>query len=1020
MSTPVIDPARSRIVLVGVPFYADGQLQDFEVIRHNVADLQAAFTDPTIGALDPVHCFVAPPGANIADIGTLLGKAAGEAEDLLLFYYCGHGLIGGMRDRQLYLSVRETDSGRVAYTALPFEAVRNDFLSSRAARRVVILDCCFSGRAIGGTLSSEDQEIAAQVRIDSAYILASAPADQSALVLDGERHTAFTGRLFEVLNEGKKGSDEALTLADIHGLLQDRLRAAGLPKLQDLATGGADRLPLVRNRAYRNPSRLIKSHAARGRLLAQLPALEPDFTGRDYELAVLTELLDPARANDALVSAVVGMAGVGKTALAVQAAHVALARGWCRGGVLFIDLYGYGDRPVEPSQALDTMLRALGVDAEHIPPTPEERAGLYRSILAQINEPVLVIADNASSEAQVRPLLPGTGPHKVIVTSRDTVARLGARLIDVMDLNEDDAIALLDTALRVARPGDDRVSRDRDVAVRLAGVCSGLPLALQIVAALLIADPALSAAELTDQLFDEKQRLERLVYDDGSEIGLSVAAAFWLSYRRLKDEPQRIFRLLPVSPGPDVSTAVTAVLVGMPTDDTRRVLSELCKSHLVRDTPGEHNRWRMHDLVRLYAERRGEEDADVDGREKARDRVLGYYLDTAEAAHAQLRALPGTAVPEAFPGQDAAVAWLDAERANLVAAVSMAAATDRYGVALRLPFCLAQYLSWRRRFEELIDTTATSLDAARRRGDRHSEGMALGNLGKALQEMRRSREAISALDDAAEIFREISDRPSEGTALDNIGIALQQLRQFDEAITEHRRAAAIFREAHDGLSEGAALNHVGVALREVGQPGKAIKNHRRAVDIFRAAGDQRAQAKALNNLGAALVQAGKSKKAITNHRRAADIFRKNGDRNDEGITLDNLGIALQRLGRFLEAIDEHQRAADICSETRDRHREGAALNHLGVALRHVGRIDDAITEHEKAAAMFREINDRRSEGSSLNNLGSALQEVGRFEEAITTCRRAAAAFEETGDQHGKGMALRNLEAARSALSADQA
>ena len=162
-----------------------------------------------------------------------------------------------------------------------------------------------------------------------------------------------------------------------------------------------------------------------------------------------------------VVSAVAGLAGVGKTTLAVQAGHAARQRGWFGGGVLFIDLHGYDEAPVEPGQALDALLRALGVPAEHIPPGVEERAGLYRSVLAQIAEPVLVIADNASSEAQVRPLLPGAGPHKVVVTSRHTLAGLGARLVDVTVLDDDAAVDLLDGALRAARPGDDRITADR-------------------------------------------------------------------------------------------------------------------------------------------------------------------------------------------------------------------------------------------------------------------------------------------------------------------------------------------------------------------------------------------------------------------------------------------------------------------------------------------------------------------------------------------------------------------------------
>jgi NB-ARC domain len=280
--------------------------------------------------------------------------------------------------------------------------------------------------------------------------------------------------------------------------------------------------------------------------LAQLPPQAPGFTGRAGELGVLAGLLDPAGAEGAVVvSAVAGLAGVGKTTLAVAAGHAAVQRGWFGGGVLFVDLHGYDEAPVEPGQALDALLRALGVPAEHIPPTSEERAGLYRSVLAQTAEPVLVIADNASSEAQVRPLLPGTGAHKVLVTSRHTLARLGARLVDITILDEDASVALLDAAVRTARPGDERISGDPAVAGRLAGTCGGLPLALQITAALLTADTALAAAELAGDLAAESARLEVLRYDDGSGSGaLSVAASFELSYRRLGDTAARVFRLL--------------------------------------------------------------------------------------------------------------------------------------------------------------------------------------------------------------------------------------------------------------------------------------------------------------------------------------------------------------------------------------------------------------------------------------------------------------------------------------------
>ena len=239
-----------------------------------------------------------------------------------------------------------------------------------------------------------------------------------------------------------------------------------------------------------------------------------------------------------------------------------------------------------------------------------------------------------------------------------------------------------------------RISGDLEAAGRLAGICGGLPLALRIVAALLKADPARGVSELADELAEERVRLEGLRYDDGSGAGaLSVAAAFELSYRRLDDTSARLFRALPLSPGPDLSADAAAVLADLPAGQARGVLGGLARAHLIEAAPGAAGRWRMHDLLRLYAQRLSDACADADGREHACDRLLDYYLRTARAADQHVRALPGMAVPEDFTDRDAALAWLDAERASLVAAVSMAADTGRDQIALHLPNALVEYFS---------------------------------------------------------------------------------------------------------------------------------------------------------------------------------------------------------------------------------------------------------------------------------------------------------------------------------------
>jgi tetratricopeptide (TPR) repeat protein len=736
---------------------------------------------------------------------------------------------------------------------------------------------------------------------------------------------------------------------------------SGGEALRNIISGGTQQGPVLQGRDFRDIHFNVIQAAAAPTALAQLPALVAGFTGRETELNEITELLDPARSGGVVVvSAVAGLAGVGKTALAIQAGYAAREAGWFPGGVLFIDLRGYNQAPLLPGSALDALLRALGVSGEHIPPSVEERAGLYRSLLAKISEPMLVIADNASSEEQVHSLLPGPGPHRVIVTSRHTLAGLGARLLDVTVLDDRAGVVLLDTVLRAARPDDDRVSNDPAMAGRLARLCDGLPLALRIVVALLTADPSLTTAELADQLADELHRLENLQYDDGSGTSArSVAAAFELSYQKLDERAGRLFRLLPVLPGADLSSAAAAAAAGWSRVGTRQVISRLVQAHLVEAAAGAAGPWRMHDLLRLYARQLSDACADTDGRDAALDRLLDYYMQGADAADEHLGALPGTPVPAMFTGRADALAWLDAERPSLIAAVGLAASTGNDQTAMVLPLSLSDYLLWRRRFDDSLTVLAISRDSARRHGSRVNEGAALNNLGVVLREMRRFDEAIPAYEQDLAICRETGDRHSEARTLANLGLALQEARRFDEAITACQDAAAIMRETQDRHGEGMALN----------------------------------------NLSTTLVQLGRFDEAIPAYQDVAAIMRDTRDLHNEAAALNNIGFALSLARRFNEAIIAHQDAAAIMRETQDRHREGTALNSIGVALMAMHRFKEAITAYQNAAAIYRETGDRYNEGVTLRNLGGALVRARRFKEAIITHLAATTMLRETRDPH---------------------
>lgn len=398
-----------------------------------------------------------------------------------------------------------------------------------------------------------------------------------------------------------------------------------------------------------------------------LPPRPGGFTGREEETAALLDALDPAGAQSAgsaapPVTVVSGLGGVGKTSLAVEAAHLASERGWFPGGVLSVNLHGYDSEPVTADHALQAMLHTLGTEPEHIPTTTDDLAALYRSALANKHGAMLVLIDNASWPDQVRPLLPGDPRHHVLVTTRDRMPQLGVRLISLDRLSPQQAHELLDRALRIVDPYDSRVADDPDTAERLANLCGHLPLALQIAAALLSEDPGKPVTELVADLTESRDRLDHP--DDGER---SVRAAFELSYRRLPPGQARLLRLLTLAPGPEVSDEVVAALVGAEEPPVRDLV-QLASAHLIEKGSG-HGRWRLHDLVRLFGAGMVAGDAELlEEGETAQERVLEFYCRCAEAADGRLRWLPGREEPERFGNRRQALAWLDDERAGLVAA----------------------------------------------------------------------------------------------------------------------------------------------------------------------------------------------------------------------------------------------------------------------------------------------------------------------------------------------------------------
>ncbi|MFC8373433.1 tetratricopeptide repeat protein [Streptomyces sp. NPDC057239] len=621
-----------------------------------------------------------------------------------------------------------------------------------------------------------------------------------------------------------------------------------------------------------------------------------------------------------LIFAVTGMGGVGKTALAVEAAHRARSKGWFPGGTLFVDLRGYDDDPVTADQAVLALLDALGVRDGDLPPTADRQYDAYRALLTERRDRMLLILDNASDPAQYLPLLPGTDHHRVLITSRDRTDALPLRLINLETLAPDDSVTLLTCALHDTDERDDRPTREPGALRELADLCGHLPLALQIAAGMLRRRRHRNIASLVADIREAGDATTVLDHGSpGTDLygrSLVLRPVLETSYRRLPLDQARLLRLLCLAPSAETSTEAIATLVDLDTGAVLSLLEDLAARYLVTPVGGGNGtasamRWRLHDLVRMFGAGVVAGDAGLrEEGEVARERVLGFYVRWADAADDRLRWLPEKPVPERFGDRGEALAWLDSERSGLVAAVGWGREERFAGAAVRLASCLGVYLAWRRYTDDRIAVAETAREAARLVGDRLGEADAWDNLGLALRHAGRTEEAINAHSLAHDLYQSAGDRHREANAWNNLGLALQVAGRAEEAIDAHTRDRDLCQAAGDRHNEAIAWNNLGSALRNAGRAEEAIDAHTLARDLFQATGDRHHEATAWNNLGNALQEAGRAKEAIEAYSKDLEICREFEDWYGEGQTLHNLALAHEDAHRPAEARAAYLRSAD--------------------------------------------------------------------------------------------------------------
>jgi tetratricopeptide (TPR) repeat protein len=572
--------------------------------------------------------------------------------------------------------------------------------------------------------------------------------------------------------------------------------------------------------------------------------------------------------------------------------------------------------PVTPGEAIRAFLDALGVPPERIPPDPEAQVGLYRSLLS--DKRMLIVLDNARDEQQVRPLLPASPASLVLVTSRSQLSGLaaadGAHLISLDVLSHAEAVQML-----TARLGHSRTAAEPDAVDRIAGLCACLPLALAVAAARTAARPGFPLAGLAEELADSAGRLDAL---DAGDPAASVRAVFSWSTRQLSAEAARVFRLLGLHPGPDISVPATASLAAVEESVARSLLRGLARAHLIAEhVPG---RYAVHDLLRAYAaDQAGGRDSQ-DDRDAAIGRVLDHYLHT--AAPAALLLIPykepvvlAAPRPGVIPEQPAdypqAMAWFETEHQALLAVVTLAHNSGFDSHAWQLPWATAAFLQIRGHWQECATTQRTALAAATRLGDTAAQALA------------------SRL----------------------LALACINLGDHDQARRHYASSLTLFQRLGNRLGEAKVQHNLGIIAGRQGRYTDALGHAEQALRLYQALGDKASEAQALNDVGWYHGVLGDFQQARAFCQRSLALCAETGNRWAEGYAWDSLGYAEHHLGNLAEAAACYQRALSLKREAGDHWSEADSLVHLGDTRRAAGDLAQARQAWQQALTILQDI-----------------------------------------------------------------
>ncbi|MDF5757183.1 BTAD domain-containing putative transcriptional regulator [Spongiactinospora sp. TRM90649] len=745
-----------------------------------------------------------------------------------------------------------------------------------------------------------------------------------------------------------------------------------------------------------------------GNVPHMLPTDIADFTGRTKQVEEIRQQLVLAaedRSRFAVpVIVIAGKAGIGKSTIAVHTSHSVSDR--FPDGQLYADLHGAASRPISPMQVLERFLRALRVSGSAIPDTLDERAEMYRDLLA--DRRMLVVLDDAGNEGQVVPLLPGNPACAVIVTSRSRLAGLAGAIhvdVDVFDVNQS-----IDLLSRIA--GAERVQSEADAAANLAELCGQLPLALRIAGARLSARPHWSIEQLAGRLEDETRRLDELKHGE-----MGIRASISLTYESTSEQARRLFRRLAILDAQLFSAWVSAALLDEPLDDTQDLLDDLADAQLIETTGvghGIHSQYRFHDLIRVFARERLAAEESSAERSAALGRVLGALLFLAEAAHrkeyggdfAQVYSdavrwpLPGKLVDQLVSNP---LVWYERERLTLVSGIRQAAQAGLSALSWDLAITSVTLFESRVYFDDWRDTHEIALAAAHQARDKRGQAAMLYSLGHLHIAEQRFDEARSHFDAALQLFREVCDDQGIALVIRNIGLLDRMDGRFAEAAAYYEQALDIFRSRGDLIAAAHVLHNIAQLRLEEDDFDGAKELLAEALRLCQESGGRRVAAQVLHRMGLTYLQSEDFDLAVGSFEEALGVVREMGDRAGEAYVLHGLGLARMQRGEYGEAEGALRQALMLAAAASHRLVEGQVQIALGELALADDRATQGIPHIREAVALFGAMKATLHEARAYSLLADAHRASGDGEAATQALTSAVTLTEDIDSPIGERM-----------------